>query len=116
MSLLTMFVLILAVTQDPAKVAPTQFTVLLENDEVRVLEFHAKKGDLTPVHSHPAHVVYPLGDGKTTFTLADGTERQLEITKGKALWAGPVTHSHQAVTDNDVLIVELKKAAPVTRP
>jgi quercetin dioxygenase-like cupin family protein len=101
--------------QDPAKVAPEQFKVILENDEIRVLEFTGKAGSDTPVHSHPRHLIYPLADGKTIFTLADGTKRTLEIKKGGAIWAQPVTHSHHAVNDNHVLVVEMKTPAPAPK-
>lgn len=97
--------------QDPAKVAPSQVKVLLENDEVRVIEFTAKKGETTPMHSHPGHVIYPLADGKTQFTFPDGSTRELEIKKGVAAWVAPVTHAHLALTDNHVFVVELKKPA-----
>ena len=101
--------------QDPVKVAPSQFKVILENDEVRVLEFTGKAGEDTPMHSHPGHVIYPLADGKTRFTYPDGSTRELEIKKGVALWAGPVTHSHHAITDNLVFVVEVKKRSSSPR-
>lgn len=109
-----LYVLLVAVpsillAQDPAKVAPTQVKVLLENDEVRVIEFTAKAGERTPMHSHPGHVIYPLADGKTRFTFPDGTIRELEIKKGVAAWVKPVTHAHLALTDNRVFVVEVKK-------
>ena len=97
--------------QDPVKVAPSQVKVLLENDEVRVIEFTAKAGEKIGMHSHPAHVIYPLADGKTLFTLPDGTKRELEIKKGVAQWVAPVTHAHEALTENHVFVVELKKSA-----
>ena len=113
--ILSLCVLLLLVTslvsfaQDPAKVAPSQVKVVLENDEVRVIEFTAKAGETTPMHSHPGHVIYPLSDGKTRFTFPDGTTRELEIKKGVAQWVGPVTHAHLALTDNHVFVVEVKK-------
>src|SRR5207247_7294810 len=59
--------------QDPVTVAPHNFTVLLENASVRVLDFHSKSGDKIPMHSHPAYVTYSLsGSGKTVFTAPDG--------------------------------------------
>ena len=42
----------------PVTLSPNLYTVLLENDEVRVLEYHAKPGDREPMHCHPAGVVY----------------------------------------------------------
>src|SRR5881396_170461 len=68
------FVVILAAgkvwAQDPVKVAPKNFKVVLENDHVRVLDFHSKAGDKIPMHSHPGYVAYSItGSGKTTFTF-----------------------------------------------
>ena len=99
---------LVSLAQDPEKVAPTQVRVTLENDKVRVIEFKARKGEITPMHSHPGHVIYPLADGKTRFTYPDGTTREIEIKKGVAQWIGPVTHAHLALTDNHVFVVEVK--------
>ncbi len=90
-------------TKDALAAAPTQFKLLLENEQVRALEFSGKAGSKTPMHWHPSHVIYPLSDGKTRFTMPDGSTRVLEIKKGVALWSGP-----------DVFVVELKngKATP----
>jgi quercetin dioxygenase-like cupin family protein len=101
-------VAVAALAQDPAKVAPEHFKVVLENEQVRVIEFKAKAGEKTPMHSHPGHVIYPLADGKTRFTFPDGSTRDLEIKKGVAQWVGPVTHAHVALTDNHVFVVEVK--------
>ena len=43
--------------QDPVKVAPGIYKVILENDHVRVLEVTLKPGEKVPMHSHPASVV-----------------------------------------------------------
>ena len=37
--------------QDPVKLSPKMYTVLLENEHVRVLEFRAKAGEKEPMHS-----------------------------------------------------------------
>ncbi len=44
--------------QDPVTAAPGNVRVLLENDRVRVLDFHAKAGEKIPMHSHLAYVSY----------------------------------------------------------
>jgi len=48
---------------DLCSVAPGNCKVLKEDAKVRVLEFTAKKGDTTPMHSHPAYVVYIIKAG-----------------------------------------------------
>ena len=42
--------------QDPVKTSPQYYKVLLENDQVRVLEYRLKAGEKEAMHSHPAGV------------------------------------------------------------
>jgi hypothetical protein len=49
--------------QDPVKTSPQFYKVLLENEQVRVLEYRLKPGEEERMHSHPAGVVYVLGGG-----------------------------------------------------
>ena len=53
-----------AAAQDPVKLSPKMYTVLLENEHVRVLDFRAKAGEKEAMHSHPAALVYMLSSGK----------------------------------------------------
>ena len=46
--------------QDPVKLSPQFYKVLIDNDEMRVLEFHFKPGEKEPMHSHPRGFVYAL--------------------------------------------------------
>src|SRR5206468_4896166 len=64
--------------QDPVKISPQYYKVLLENDQVRVLEFRLKPGEKEPMHSHPAGIVYALGGATLKFTYADGRARKRE--------------------------------------
>lgn len=96
--------------QDPVKLSPTMYTVLLENEHVRVLEFRAKVGEKEPMHSHPAAVVYMLNGSKARFTTPDGKSEERESQTGLTLWSEPVTHAYEQMGSSDgrVLIVELK--------
>lgn len=38
---------------DPAVTNPDLYTVVFENDRVRVLEYHDRPGDRTTPHGHP---------------------------------------------------------------
>ena len=58
--------------QDPVKTSPQYYKVLLENDQVRVLEYHLKAGEKEPMHSHPTGLVYVLSGGKLKFSYPDG--------------------------------------------
>jgi quercetin dioxygenase-like cupin family protein len=90
--------------------APGNVKVLLENDRVRVLDFHAKAGEKIPMHSHPAYVSYLIsGSGKTKFTSSDGKTREQEARAGVALWHDAETHSSESTSAVHALLIELKK-------
>lgn len=96
--------------QDPVTAAPDNVKVLLENDRVRVLDFHAKAGEKIPMHSHPAYVSYLIsGSGKTKFTAPDGKTTEREARAGQALWHDAETHSSESTSAVHALLIELKK-------
>jgi len=97
--------------QDPVKVAPTHFSVLLENERVRVLDFHSRAGVKIPMHSHPAYVSYSIsGAGKTKFTSADGKVTEPTAKTGQATWHEAETHAseYEGTGSTHVLLIELK--------
>jgi beta-alanine degradation protein BauB len=95
--------------QDAMQYHVKHLKVLAEDDKVRVLEYSPKKGDKTPMHSHPSAVVYVLKGGRVKYTLPDGTSTISELKPGVALLRPPVTHSDEALDDVDAILVELKK-------
>lgn len=104
------FVTKAAMAQDVIDVAPEQFKVLLENENVRVLEFKMKPGDKQEIHTHPATVHIELTPTKVKITTPDGKVMESEGKQGEALWVGPVKHTVENVGDNEIhgYIVELK--------
>jgi len=64
--------------QDSVKTSPQLYKILLDNDQVRVLEFRLKPGEKEPMHSHPAGIVYVLGGATLKFTYTDGRARKRE--------------------------------------
>ena len=97
------------IADDAVKTAPDHYKVLLENEHVRVLEFHGKKGDKIPMHTHPMYVTYFLSDGKAKFTGSDGKSTEAEMKKGEALWHNAESHAVEILSaDANVLLVELK--------
>lgn len=103
-----------ALAQDPVKLSPNLYTVVMENDQVRVLEFRAKPGDKEPMHSHPAAVVYMFTDGTAKATTPDGKSQIFSNKAGETIWSEPVTHAWEQMGSGNsrVLIVELKKGTP----
>ena len=99
-----------AAPQDPMKTSPKMYNVLLENDQVRVLEWHAAPGEKEAMHSHPGMVVYVLAGTKMKFTTPDGKSEERESKAGTATWSEPVTHSGENLGPSEarVLLIELK--------
>jgi mannose-6-phosphate isomerase-like protein (cupin superfamily) len=96
---------------DPVKVSPQYYKVLLENDQVRVLEYHLKPGEKESLHSHLAGVVYSFSDGKLKSTMQDGNSREASAKAGQVMWRDPVTHAidNTGSTELHALAIELKK-------
>ena len=94
---------------DLCSVAPANCKILKEDAKIRVIEFTAKKGDKTPLHSHPAYVIYLVKGGKSRFTLEDGTSFERNPKDGEAIISQPVTHSEECLADQIAILVELKQ-------
>jgi quercetin dioxygenase-like cupin family protein len=99
--------------QDPVKVAPKNFKVLVDNDRVRVLDFHSKAGEKIGMHSHPDCVIYRFTAGKTKYTLPDGKTTEREGKAGDVTWRAAETHATEYVGTGEAhaLLIELKAAA-----
>jgi quercetin dioxygenase-like cupin family protein len=108
MSILTV---VAAKAQDPAKVDPEHYEVLLDNEYVRVLNVHHKPGEKSPRHSHPNHVVYSFTDSRVKFTSSDGKTDIRTVKAGQATWHNAETHTVENVgkTEEHALDIELKK-------
>ena len=94
---------------DIASVAPEHCKLLKEDGKVRVIHCILKKGDKVGMHSHPPFVVYFIKGGKSRYTLADGTTRDVETKDDEAQILPPVTHSGEQLSDVDEILVELKQ-------
>jgi hypothetical protein len=104
---------VVAPAQDIAKVAPKNVKVLLDNAEVRVLEYTAAKGEKIALHSHPPYIVYALSAGKTHFVLPDGTTKDLDLKAGDTVWSDGGAHTQESLTDNRAIVIELKHGKPL---
>lgn len=96
--------------QDAVKLSPQYYKVLLDNDQVRVIEYRLKPGEREVTHSHPAGVLYSLGEAKLRVTYPDGRVEDIVATGGEAHWRNPVTHALENTgnTDAHALVVEPK--------
>jgi quercetin dioxygenase-like cupin family protein len=99
----------LASAQDAMQYHVKHLRVLAEDDKVRVLQWAPRKGDKTPMHSHPASVVYVVKGGRVHYTFPDGSTKDAELKTGDVLLRPPVTHADEALDDVEAVLVELKK-------
>jgi quercetin dioxygenase-like cupin family protein len=95
---------------DAASVAPNVYTVLFENDRVRLLEARLRPGDSSALHSHPDYLVYNLEDGKVRFGGPSGVGEEVELKAGDVMWRDAEEHTAEGVGSTDVhaLLFELK--------
>jgi len=99
-----------AIAQDAVKVDPKHYTVVSENDQVRVLKIHYGPHEKSVMHSHPNLVAVFLSDSKGKFTFPDGKTQDFTSTKGQTMWADAGTHLPENTGDTplDGILVELK--------
>ena len=69
---------------DPVVTDPQFYSVVFENERVRVLEYRDGPGDRTSMHSHPDMVIIPLATFRRRLSVGD---RTVEVEK-TALDAG----------------------------
>ncbi len=103
-------VCVAASAQDPVTTSPQYYKVLLENDQVRVLEYRLKPGEKEPMHSHPAGVVYVLNGGALKFSYPDGRTEERIAAAGETIWRDPVTHGveNAGKTEAHAIAIDLK--------
>ncbi|GAA3529611.1 hypothetical protein GCM10022234_28600 [Aeromicrobium panaciterrae] len=99
-------------TDDPAATNHTLYTVVFENERVRVLEYLDQPGDRTTPHSHPDSVMVTLSDFDRRLSVGDH-QREVSLKAGLATWLPAQTHSGENIgtTATHTIFVELKEQA-----
>jgi quercetin dioxygenase-like cupin family protein len=97
--------------QDAVVTDPDKYSVVLENERVRVLRYHDKPGDRTLQHAHPDYVLYAESSFKRRLTFPDGQKREVDVRAGSVVWIKAHIHIGENIgdTNTDVIIVELKE-------
>jgi beta-alanine degradation protein BauB len=100
-------------TKDPVETNPDHYSVIFENDRVRVLEYRDTPGVKTTPHEHPDSVMYTLSTFRRRLYGENGETRDVEIPVGTTAWLTAQTHAGHNIgaTDTHVIFVELKEAA-----
>ena len=86
------------------------YTVLWENDDVRIVEHLLEAGDREPMHFHPHMIGYFLETSTVRITESDGTTVEPVLVRGTIGEAGLWTHEIENIGDTPLhsLIVEFK--------
>ena len=99
--------------------APGNFKLLLENEQVRVLQYTLLPGQLDHWHTHPPRVGYVLSGAKIRVNEADGTHQDYDEKTGEIYW-GEVSPLHDTLnvstTPYIALLVEVKGAPQPAGP
>jgi hypothetical protein len=98
------------VSKDPTVTDPNLYSVIFENERVRVLEYRDGPGDHTHPHTHPDSVMYTLGSF-TRRLRSGGREVELELEAGQVRWLDAQEHAGENIgeTATHALFIELKE-------
>ncbi len=102
---------------DPVESNPRHYTVVFENERVRVLEYRDQPGERTTPHRHPDSVMYTLSGFRRRLVAGD-VDREVALEPGTVIWLPAQEHRGENIGDTPthVLFVELKEpAAPAAR-
>ena len=96
--------------QDAVKVDPNHYSVVSENNEVRILKIHYGPHEKSVMHSHPDSVVVFLTDGKVQFTDKDGKKTDADFKPGQSQFTPAQVHLPENTGDQAMegILVELK--------
>jgi hypothetical protein len=97
--------------QDAVKTDPKHYTVMSENDEVRILKVHYGRHEKSIMHAHPDAVAVFLTASTVQFTTPDGKKQTNTVKPGQAQFTKADVHLPENMGDKDmeVVLVELKK-------
>lgn len=96
---------------DPLKVAPSNYAVEIENNQVRVLRVKVGPHQKIVEHEHAVpRIIVPLTDVDIAVTGADGTKAAIKAKPGEVIFGKPARHREENTLDKPVelILIELK--------
>lgn len=96
---------------DPVATNPQLYSVVFENERVRVLEYRDVPGAESAPHRHPDSVMVTLSDFERRLS-SEGRQVEVSLTAGEARWLPAQSHSGTNIgsTDTRAIFVELKES------
>lgn len=98
---------------DPVTSNPDLYSVVFENDRIRVLEYRDRPGTVSKPHMHPDSVMITLSAFRRRLS-SGGHQVEVELPAGDARWLPAQRHSGENIGDTEThcIFVELKEPAP----
>jgi beta-alanine degradation protein BauB len=95
---------------DPLKQSPQYYTIRVDNDRVRVLEYHLPIAQREPMHSHPPGVVFITSEARLRTMLPNDSVSEASFKAGEVHWREATTHAMENIgtTEFTALAIELK--------
>ena len=105
---------VVGLAQDPVKVDPAHYKVLLENPSVRVLSINYPVGATSKMHQHPDAIAIMLANAKVKFATSDGKSVDQEMANETATYTPAGTHNPTNIGTGPIkgILVEFKAPAP----
>jgi quercetin dioxygenase-like cupin family protein len=99
------------VAQDAVEVDPDHYSVVFENEKVRVIRIAYGPGEKSVMHYHPAGVAVFLTDAHVKFILPDGESAEMQAKAGETAWTEAGSHQPENVSDEalELIQVEMKE-------
>jgi hypothetical protein len=103
--------------QDPVVTDPELYTVVFENERVRVLQYRDRPGDRTHPHHHPDSVMVTLSAFQRRVSSGD-RQADIELPAAQARWIGAQEHTGEntGTTETHAIFVELKEPSSAPAP
>ena len=97
---------------DPLKAAPNRYTLLFDNDQVRVVRVKFPKDGGAPLHEHTRpRLLVNLTAQKIQFTTKEGAKNVVEAPAGFVRWTpAPGVHSEKNLGDGpfEAILIDFK--------
>ena len=97
-------------TLDPVETNPDHYSVVFENERVRVLQYRDEPGVRTTPHEHPDSVMITLTGFRRRLHSGD-SHKDVELPSGLSAWLPAQEHAGENIgeTPTHVIFVELKE-------
>ena len=96
---------------DPTEVSPEKYTVLLENEHVRIVEYVINPGEKDAWHTHPPKASYSVSGGKLRITPEGADSFVVQEDSGNGAWMGALDRhfaENVGTTPVRIVLVEIK--------